>query len=197
MAESNLLQKWISGCISECENNFVIQENATNEIHLSNFYTLNQNGSAIANSSYLNFQINTPTSDITTVVIKQINVNMSGGLCELLLLESPTTFVSGNINLIFANRNFNSTKVQNFISYSNPDGACLTSTATSTQCTKKAYFYFSSTGSAQSRGTMPENSITYEIVLKYNTTYIWKLTNLSGGNSYGSFRIHLYENNNF
>lgn len=192
MAESNILLRRLTGVLS-CNHEHIRSICLEQcKIMQGEFFTTVVSSSSIGGSSWVLYQINTPTSDIATYHIQEIDINNSNGFTELLMLESPTTFTTGNNQIYTYNRNFNSTITPYYTVYNNPTGGSLSSTATSTQCTKKSYIYLGSTG--QKHSSLPGNAtLGHEMVLKHNTTYICKITNMSTDDGYFSVRVHLYQ----
>jgi hypothetical protein len=196
MSESLNMQKWISSIVSasQCVKT---QERSQWEISNGKFFVACRTTDAIANSSYIGIQMNTPSSTIATIHARMRFCN-SGGLGKIYVFEISTdsTYATGTTAITAYNRNRQSTNTASAGCYYIPVAeACLSSTISSSQGYLLDTYFINSTGTnANHLGGDFRSANDY--ILKGNTTYVFYLLNNSGNSGYGSFKMLWYESTN-
>jgi len=185
MSESNLLQR----TIAVDSNSISVIDSVHNEIHRGDVYSAYKVSSAIGASSWIDISFITPAT--TVIHLKEFGINFSGGICEVVVLESPTTMTMSTAFLSAINRKRSSTHTSAMTIYTNSTYP-IGSTATSTQASIIKDILIGSTGTNSNRsgaGVMPP---LLEFVLKTNTTYLIRVIDRSGG-GFGSLAAYWYE----
>lgn len=189
MAESGDLLRIILNSKDATHNAYKTIEIEHAEIHAGKAFTFTKSTTALGASSWIDIQINC-NSTTKGVHLKQIDVNNSGGLAQIQLFEmvssTNSTWANSTTAVTVYNKNRNST-ISNDITIGYQPTLITTTCYTATI----RDYYLGSTGTNQTRGSAVE-TFTNETILKYGTTYVFRVTNL-GTAGYASVRAFFYE----
>jgi len=154
-------------------------------IHLGMGYVASVFAEGVADDAAVMIEFKTPATEALGVVhLKEYKPWGSGGVNKLEIIEAPT-LTTGNAAITPANRNRVGTPADSAATLkSNP-------TSISAGTTIEGPMAFGGGGSG--RGAGGNSTSDQEIVLKPNTTYLIKATNLSGGAAALGIWIFWYE----
>ncbi len=185
MSESSLLQR----AIALDANSISVIDSFHNEVHRGDVFSAYKVNSAIAASSWIDISFITPAT--TVIHLKEFGINFSGGICEVVVLESPTTMTMSTAFLSAINRKRSSTHTSAMTIYTNSTYP-IGSTATSTQATIIKNIFVGSTGTNSNKSGVGVTPPLLEFVLKPATTYLIRVIDKSAG-GFGSLAAYWYE----
>jgi hypothetical protein len=151
-------------------------------------FLLGVNTTSLAASSWLDMQLNITSSTYDTYLMC-VKASLSPGIYQYELIEASTgtTMSAGSSTITPIQSNRNCTTAPVFTAFSDPTNV------SSTGNLQVENFFVGSTGSVAFGG------VTYFMVedcflkLKYNSTYVIRMTNLSGNAGYASLSAKIHE----
>ena len=174
------------------------------DINNGNLFSVSKQSVALAASSWLDLQIVTPSSSsliniqagssvLNPVygIIRLANIYINTvGLAQIQLIEKPSTFTMGTSYISPINRNRNSASTALTICAGDPTLLLTTSSTFYSAMPINEYF-----------GTTVANSYAFgelwmdrnPMLLKYATTHVLRLSNLSTGTCYASMTVYFKE----
>ena len=160
-----------------------------NQIQSGKFFRVDRSTTALGASSWLDLEIDT----VSTGVKLNFQINNSGGLGEVFLVEISTssTYGHGGLAVGSVNPNRVSTYTAETLCFtSGTNTAFMTSTVASTQGVYLADYYINSSGANIS---VKPYEFEDKYILKGNTTYVLRLYNRNTS-GYASISVFLSEN---
>jgi hypothetical protein len=186
MAESIPVMKALTGSYSISDGGFVQVPIGHIEVDNGLIYNITRSTTVLGASSSIEMQLNTGSS-ATLTRLEHLDINNSAGLAQVSIIELTTasTMATGSSSIIAYNKNRNSTNTITGAVFGDPTLISSTNTFIFDQ-------YFGSTGTNAIRGEGLD-SVEEQYILKSNSTYIIRMTNLSGSAGYASFKVLISE----
>lgn len=187
MAESQSLLDAIQNSFSTSLDAFYIIPHEYHSLIDNESFVIYRSTTALSASSWMDIQFNVSTHVEYDTFLMLFFINNSGGFGQAQILEMSTgsSFTAGTSALAPISMNRNSTETYHFSVFSDPVDVSSTNI-------NVLNFYFGSTGTPLNNGFQMFRTNDF-IGLKQNSTYIVRMTNLSGNTGYASLELRIQE----